>query len=338
MIFKFYLPKNTINDATQYYSELIIRAIENMGHEVKIYNKVFSAENDDVIVTIRPGDFNLIGRKNSKNKICNWFQGIGPEEYVMLHGRTIRSFIMKKYLESLENRALKKSSFSLFVSEAMKNHYEDKYNLTFKNYCIIPCYNKKLKIKYIENNPDRYLGLNFVYAGGLFAWQCIDKTLKTFKEIESIHPEATLTLLTKDTEQANKLIRKYSLKNVYLNYVTLDNLDQELSKYKYGFLLRENIIVNNVSTPTKMNSYISTGIIPIYTNVIESFEQNIFLGDFAVKVNTEDSPQVIADKILEHHLQNINIEKLKETFSNQFKEYYCDEKYINLLQTHIEKI
>ncbi|MFH4294131.1 hypothetical protein WAJ58_23570, partial [Acinetobacter baumannii] len=74
-----------------------------------------------------------------------------------------------------------------------------------------------------------------------------------------------------------------------IKYVSLENLDTELLKYKYGFLIRENHIVNNVATPTKMNSYLANGIIPIYLSFIDHFKVNFNEYDFIVaKEKTQD--------------------------------------------------
>ena len=116
-----------------------------------------------------------------------------------------------------------------------------------------------------------------MYAGSLSAWQNIDETLKIFKQIENIIPEATLTLLTEEKIKAQALIKQYDIQNAMVRYVSLNNLNEELLKHKYGFLLRKDIKVNNVSTPTKMNSYLSSGVIPIYSDAIKDFSKHINL-------------------------------------------------------------
>lgn len=116
--------------------------------------------------------------------------------------------------------------------------------------------------------PDKYNNLSFVYAGALYDWQCIEETVLVFKMINEIDPSARLTLLTAKKQKAEELIKKFALVNIKISFVKLENLQNELVKYKYGFLLRKNDPINNVATPTKMNSYLAAGIIPINTNVI----------------------------------------------------------------------
>ncbi|HAU53113.1 MAG TPA: hypothetical protein DCW66_08010 [Sphingobacterium sp.] len=327
----FYLPKGTINDATQFYVSLIEKAFIKMRYRVQFYYVAFKTDPEKIIVTIRPGDFSKIRRLNPTNNIVTWFQGIGPEEYRMLHGNSIRSYLVSKYLERLERKALKGSFITLFVSEAMKRHYCEKYNLQILNDLVIPCYNKHLNSDLIISQDRKYKELSFVYAGGLFAWQCIDRTLLIFKIIESRFPKAKLTLLTGDRLEAKRLIDKYSLKNVEVSYVKLEDLDVELSKHKYGFLLRDKNSVNLVATPTKMNSYLSVGIIPIYTNVIDAFEENLDLGEFGVRVSFDSKDEEIANSILLHAGQDISPAEIIQKLEAVFGKFYNDDKYISSL-------
>lgn len=39
----------------------------------------------------------------------------------------------------------------------------------------------------------------------------------------------------------------------------VSQLNEEHAKYKFGFLLRMDDVVNNVATPTKYNSYLTLG-------------------------------------------------------------------------------
>lgn len=328
---KFFLPEGTINDATEYYCKLIERAFLKERYSVQIYNTNNDFNNDDIVISIRPGD--LYALKGDYRKIISWFQGIGPEEYILLHGENLRSYIVSKFLNFLEYKALRRSDICIFVSESMKNHYEKKYSLDLnKKSIIIPCYNKALNENITQKFDDRYKHLNFVYAGGLFAWQCIDKTLIIFKEIQKIKPDATLTLLTNDSKNANHLIKKYKAQNVIVDYCKLSDLQTRLSQYKYAFLIRENHIVNKVSTPTKMNTYMAAGLIPIYTDVIDAFEKNINLGKFGIKVPHNSSINLIVDKILLHHHEVIDSQELLKTYSNVFRIFYNDEFYINELK------
>ncbi len=322
-----------MNEATEYYTNLIIKAFNTC--EVIISEKPFVIENVDIVVTIRVADQNQLKFQNKHKKyfFVNWFQGIGPEEYELLHNYTLRSKLGKAYLSYFEKKCLKKTDLCLFVSKEMERFYEQKYDVKFGNRSlIIPCYNKPLDETsfWVEK---KYENLSFVYAGALYGWQCIEESVQVFKKVYDYDQTAKLTLLTGQRNEAEELIKKYDLKNVTVGFVKLEKLQDELVKYKYGFLLRKDDPINNVATPTKMNSYLAAGIVPIYTNVVKDFEDNINLGDYSLKCRIEeDTLEEIANKIIAFNSKSINVAEIEKVYKQNFDTYYSDDKYIKLIQ------
>lgn len=332
---KFYLPEKSLNDATIYYVNLIKTAFIKENIEVETYNTLdFENKKTDYIVTIRVRDFINVYLKTRSNKIIMWFQGVSPEEYLMINNYSFKAKIVSFLFSSVERLTIKLSFFNFFVSNAMKVHYNNKFNYDANNYSIIPCYNKYLNkacFKEVIKKED-----SFVYAGSLFTWQCFEKTIELYSQIEKKNNNASLTILTKEIDEANIIINKYKIENYSVYYVPLEKLDDELSKFKYGFLLRENDLINNVSTPTKMNSYLSVGLIPIYTNVIQSFEENIKLGKFEIKLNHEDTILQMTDKILQHD-KIINYDMFYNVCLDIFQSYYCDDYNILSFKQFLSK-
>jgi hypothetical protein len=261
-----------------------------------------------------------------------WSQGIDPEESMMRENN-----LLKYYLKSLiEYIVLSLPSFKLFISRAMLNHYKQKYNFAEKNYMIMPCYNLNFN-EHSKKSLKRYQSPSFVYAGSLSIWQNIEETLQIYKFIENKIHNATLTLLTEENEKAIYLIKKYDIKSANVKYVDLKNLNDELLKYKYGFLIRKDNLVNNVATPTKMNSYLACGLVPIFTDAITDFKDNINLNGFSLRMRSSSSIKEIAEKI-------INFEDLKTDFSDfdieikkVFNEYYNDNKYIEQIKVRLKE-
>ncbi len=335
----FYLPKSAMNEATEYYTSLIINAFHD--YEVVVSQDPFVDADIDIIVTIRGGDQKALKYKEKKKKYfyINWFQGIGPEEYELLHNYTLKSKIGKIYLSYLEKKCLEKTDLCLFVSNEMKRFYEKKYALNFNEKSIvIPCYNKKLdETSFLS--PKKYEKLSFVYAGALYGWQCIEESLIVFKKIYENNQLATLTLLTGQKNEADALIKKHDLKNVSVGFVKLEELQDELVKYKYGFLLRKDDPINNVATPTKMNSYLAAGIIPVYTDVVKDFEENIDLKDYSIKCRLEEEDlQEIANKIIVFDKKNIFVDEVKNVYKQIFEKYYSDDKYITLISEKLKDL
>lgn len=326
----FYIPTKAINDATQYYVDLIKQALTLNNSEVIFHQDMkFDFDKSDFFLTIRVRDFITIYLRTRSKKIMHWSQGVGPEEYLQTNNYTVKAQIVSFLFSVVEMITLRKALFNIFVSEAMHQHYERKYRQKIVNYCVIPCYNKHLNKNYFDKNIKT--NLSFVYAGSLDSWQCFEKTLKLFKNINEINKNASLTLLTKDIQKAKEICNIQDVKNVNIKYVQLKDLDSELSKHQYGFLLRENNIINNVATPTKFNSYLAAGIIPIFTDVIYSFNENINLENYELKFNINDDFKAIAKKICDHSL-DLNYINFFTICEQNFKNYYNDESNILLLK------
>lgn len=330
---KFYLPKRTINEATDYYCKLLERGIKSAGFNVSRVEDRNLITKDDIVVIIRPRD--LLGLKSKH--LITWFQGIGEEEFKMMNSNKLKSIFGGRILHYFEKKALKKSKLSIFVSKSMKDFFETKYKVRAQNSLLIPCYNKDIDKDFFENS-DRYNNLSFVYAGGLSKWQCIDKTLEIFKKINELEPNSSLTLLTGEGDKAQELIQKYNVKNVKVSYSTLDELQNVLSQFKYGFILREDDAVNNVATPTKMNSYLACGLIPVYTNVVHDFEEHVHLGNYEVKLASPLKSDEVANQIINHHKNIVDFGPMFSIYNSVFETYYNDKHYENTVIDSVKSL
>lgn len=320
----FFLPERTLNEATEYYVDIIKEAISQLGRRVVESNHFNDTKRFKTVFVMSAKWCFLVKLANPKADVITWFQGLGGEEALMSRG----SKRDKAIWTLLEGFAMKFSWLNIYVSESMRKYYIKRYSTTDKNYFIMPCFNTALNVGAFSSH-NKYTNPTFVYAGSLDKWQCIEQTLELYSIVEKSIPNASITLLTKQREEAVKLLNKYNIKNGKINFVPLDKLDAELQNYKYGFLIRDNHIVNNVSTPTKMNSYLANGIIPIYTNVIEDFNTNINISN-AIVLNHEKKISEWADQlILRITNTKIDIEEHINQISLLFSSYYSKQYYID---------
>lgn len=250
----------------------------------------------------------------NRQKIFFWVQGIIPEESFMRNDSLIRKYILSLF----EKIALNKSLVCSFVSKTMEDHFKTKYGLKPK--CkpyIFPCFNTEI-YKGAFFNPVKYKNNCFVYAGGLAKWQCFEETLRVYKYFEDLNmPDTKILILTKDTKIAKEKVLEIGIKNYIIDYVNKDDLPFVLSEAKFGFVLRENHVVNQVSTPTKISTYLSCGVIPIYGSSILSFENLAKQMKFAIKWDGQ----------IENYL---NVE---EKMKYQFKAAEVYEEYLNIFET-----
>ena len=111
----------------------------------------------------------------------------------------------------------------------MRLHYSKKYGYNKDNYFIMPCYNQEFEG---QINDSKYDNMDFVYAGSLSKWQCVDKTLSIFNRIKKRWPKASLTILTNEQEEAKRLLKRHNLINEKISYIAKEILQEELKKVK----------------------------------------------------------------------------------------------------------
>lgn len=334
-MYKILFEQGDRHDATIYYVNIIKDALSCKGvNDVVVVDNIDNINSDDIVVVVNAKALVRILLKNRKQKIICWFQGIMPEEINVFYKG------MSKYLRILlwtifEYIALKKNVFSIFVSERMKMHYENKYKIKIDdNYYIMPCFNQAIDRKSFFI-PQKYSKPTFLYAGTLSEWQCIDEMLSLYKEIENDIPDSKLFLFTFECEKAQLLVKKFALNHVSIQYVPFDRLNEAIRQCKYGFIIRKDIEMNRVATPTKMNSYIANGIIPIYTDCIDSFKQSLSSLQYQIKMNYPlDYKSIVNFDKKEIVAEDVYAEYKEKVFSN----YYSRENHIENLRCVLYKV
>jgi hypothetical protein len=317
-------------DAVEYYVNLLAEGVsKKFGKEVESISDISNIDSDDIVIVLDAKSHFLVSRKHKKCKVISWFQGVLPEENKMTNPKfNFVNFLRIKWWEFLEKFSLNHSFCNVFVSEEMRQHYIKKYKYKPKtNDIIIPCYNKSLnKECFIQ---ERYKKANFVYAGSLDSWQCFEETLQLFKDYQAIDASATLSVLTKEIDKAKELLKKYDLENVEVVYVPYKEVDKKLQEFKYAFLLRQKHIVNNVATPTKMNTYMANGLIPIFTDSVGFYSRVIPKSDGILVSDQFDKNRMENVKAIQSYQQKItDAFQLKQQYEAFFDLHYNKDKYI----------
>lgn len=331
-MYKILYLKNERNDATDYYVQLIKKSLEQNGQKVLIIEDLKKIEKSDKVLTISLKAFFFTWLRNPKQFIFHWFQGVTPEEARMLFfNKRFQKNIRWLYLSLFERFVLFFSKFNFFVSGAMLDHYKYKYKYKKNNFMIMPCYNQKLNERAFHD--EKYKEPTFVYAGSLSDWQCINETLQVFKGIQCKIPAAKMFLYTAEKEKAFYLIEKNKINNIIVDYIEYSQLNDKLKNIKYGFLIREDVVVNNVSTPTKMNGYLANGIIPIYSDFIFDFNLNL-KGRFLI---SSKSHLDMVDKVVNFEEKTICSDEIKSEYELFFETYYSDDKYLKEILKKFKK-
>ncbi|MFV0538153.1 MAG: hypothetical protein ACK5M3_12395 [Dysgonomonas sp.] len=334
MNFLIYLGENDYNDATSYYVDIIKEAISRTGNTSSIIGTWKGITKDDYVITINYKSFFFVDIFTECKNIIFWFQGVLPEEVTLSFGK-LEGTIKRIVYSRIEKMILKKARLLFFVSDAMLKHFQTKCQYNGDNYIVMPCFNKKIsKTSFLYS--EKYTNPTFVYAGSLSKWQCIDETLTLYKKIEDNIKGAKLILLTGEQELAKSLVSSKGIENYKIDYIEVDKLDEELKKYKYAFLIRNNIIVNKVSTPTKMNTYLANGLIPIFTDSVDAFADQIAKLQYSICFKYGSN--TVFEQIKKMERMEIEPEGVYNEFNNVFETYYNTELYIELIRVSIKKI
>lgn len=227
-------------------------------HFFKIWNITKKAKYIYVHSILRYAYFRFFDR--TKAKIFLDFHGTVPEE--SLYKGNKKEY---KYYNRIEKRAVSRANAIVFVSDAMRDFVTKKY----PSINIVSIY-KPIIAKNVINYPPHQIKENipnnnvvFLYSGGTQKWQNIDKIFEFIKT--TIQPNFTYVFLTLDTILIKEKAKE---NNIPLEQIIIKTVKpEELASYykiaNYGFLIRDDHILNRVANPTKMLEYLYFGIIPI---------------------------------------------------------------------------
>lgn len=183
--------------------------------------------------------------------------GVVPEEF-RYHNDSFRA----RFYEFYERLAMKKCDYIIVVSAAMRSHLLNKYGKLIRGKQIVfPIFPQLIPAAdhcrpYIENKPV------VVYAGGLHKWQQVQKMIDA---INATNEFCLHKFYCPNSEIFLAMLPETLRNNPYLVVESKTHRDL-LAIYPqchYGFILREDDVVNHAACPTKMVEYIAMGIIPI---------------------------------------------------------------------------
>jgi glycosyltransferase involved in cell wall biosynthesis len=148
--------------------------------------------------------------------------------------------------------------------------------------------------------------IKLLYLGGLSKWQKVDVVISTFKGLLELDPRFNLTIVTSKPEEfrgmypnASDLIEVLSLRQ--------EDVQKYISQFHFGFILREDIMVNNVASPIKFLEYLSAGVLPIYSSGIGDYSS--LLDDMSLGVKHVNNLNRIYEnclKVIENYSEQRN--------------------------------
>lgn len=180
--------------------------------------------------------------------------GVVPEEF-----RMHNDFYSAVMFDQHERLAVKKAGLAIVVTNAMRLYLQQKFRTTLQaktlEFPMFPSF-----APHVDSRPLEAGKPVIVYAGGLHKWQqapkMIDAIVKTADHFQHRfycpEPDTVKAMLPNDL-----------LPRVVVEKKTHAELMKLYAECHYGFILREDNIVNRVACPTKLVEYLAMGIIPI---------------------------------------------------------------------------
>ena len=201
----------------------------------------------------------------------------------------------------------------------------------------MPCFNSEIDEKAFYTS-NKYINNVFLYAGALDVWQCFEETVKLYKAIEEKVENARFRVLVKNQEAADEILRKYNVKHYSLGFVPQDKIGEEMVAAKFGFCLRQDTTINRVATPTKLSTYVSNGVIPIYSDCLLDFYSIAKFDKFACSVPSVDFEidKTTVEKIMVLCNTEISGKDVYNSFVSSFNEYFSKNHYISLFSKQLK--
>ena len=184
--------------------------------------------------------------------------GVVPEELVMQQKEK-----HARVFSIIEKLLFIKMKVCIAVTNRMVHHYKSKYPKSKTKYIVYAILPSHLKPYQLNSEIDNTGKIEIIYSGNAQVWQNVDLMLDTIKN--NLSDKIHFTILTGDPETFNAKIASLKIKKnqITVKSVKPEELDQYYKKSNYGFVLRDDFLVNQVACPTKIIEYLNYGIIPI---------------------------------------------------------------------------
>lgn len=310
------------------YLDVIKEALSKLGYACEYIKDFNNVSKQDLIVFPMGKDAFKYYHKGYRNFIL-WQQGATGAESFMRHSSKVRSWI----LNHMDCFAMKKAKMIFYVSHYMQDYYERLAHTSFRHKAyVMPCFNEVLDQDMITRKD--YSKNVFTYVGSLDLWQCFQETVGIYAQIEKRIPDAFFKVLTFNTEKAKEILQANNIKNYSVACVAKEQVKKELEEATYGFIIRHDIEVNRVATPTKISSYLSAGVLPIYSTCLRDFHAQADGKAFAYAFNPEES----IDELIHYINSGFDKEIVQQEIKGLFNTYYSTEYHIRHITDILKNI
>jgi hypothetical protein len=219
-------------------------------------------------------------------------RGAYPEEVLLRYNSSFLFFLINR-LESLYYRT---ADLVIFVSYNFKNHIKSKYHNFHLPSVIIPTFyvdeiNDLSKFS-LDNGVKGSIPLQLVYVGSMDVWQKFSVVIDYCNELENMKIPFHLFIVTKDRTEAIKYLKKAIFKNWSIQTLKPTEISTFLNEMDIAFVFRDFSIVNEVSSPVKIQEYLYSGLFVILSDKIGDLSEFIKTKNLGYLLNTCSSEEV----------------------------------------------
>lgn len=194
--------------------------------------------------------------------------GVVPEEIEHSGNR-----LLTRIMSFVERAAFSRVTMVICVTRKMESFFRHKYPKSRADFLYLPIFTTQVCQPADQAQVDRLrvnLGIPkaavvILYSGGLQQWQNVDKMLHAVKRLLDCK-NCWFIFLTSECDLLNKQVESVlgvKSEKVLITYSDPQELRTFYELADFGFLLRDDHVLNTVANPTKLVEYLYFGIRPI---------------------------------------------------------------------------
>ena len=296
----------------------------------KIHTRLVSFLLKDADLVICRGIFttNLALRTNSSGKII--YDGRGAINAEQIEYGVYNNTGLENKIYNLEKRAVLETDYRISVSNKLLNYWYREFNYKSKDHVVIPSscsnnYNNKVLDREDLNISEN--SILVVFSGSISKWHSYSKMISDFTKILNKNPRVNLLFLSKLNSHIATIKNKFP-ERVFVFWVDPKDVFSYLNIADYGYVVREDSITNQVSSPVKIAEYLSCGLKILISKNIGDYSEMIEKNDLGYiirndnKINLEKVNAFEKEKIISFYRSNLALysDKISQRYLNLINE------------------
>ena len=215
------------------------------------------------------------------------------------------------HISEVERDAVVNADRIFCVSNVLMKYLSQEYGVNEDKFFIYPCLSDSNKFYFsqtLRENMREKLGYNpsahvYLYSGGLKnKYHLVGETLEFLNNVAKNDMEARFLFLSKDDYDENELLKDYSyLKGkITVRCVPNEEVVNYLNAADFGLLFRDNVIMNNVASPSKFAEYILCGLPTIISEGVGDYSELCVKENLGIKIKDFKLTEADANRLIEN--------------------------------------